>query len=125
MAERERYGDRQGSSTRSTKARRWYVPTVSRVSEPSKVSQTCSMPPGAGFGLFAIVDIPVCARVCSIILDPLTTLLPSAVSDPAAYTAQQDQNQYENPGSLSLLETTDGNSTHLLAPAAAQTRTWL
>lgn len=60
-----------------------------------KVSQACSVLLGAGTGLVAIVDIPVRARICSIILDLLTTalfLLLSAVSDPVAYIAQQGQN---------------------------------
>ena len=85
------------------------------------------MLPGAGTGLFAIVDIPVRARICSIILDLLTMLflLPSAVSNPVADIAQQGQNEYENPGSLSLLETADSNSTHLLALVTAQTCTRL
>lgn len=92
MAERARYDGRRGSSTRSTKAPRWYMPVVSRVLR--KVSQPCSMLLGAGNGLFALVDIPVRTRICWIILGLLTTLLLllSAVSNAVAYTAQQGQN---------------------------------
>jgi hypothetical protein len=59
----------------------------------SKASQSCSMLLGAGNGLFAIVDIPVRTRICSMTLDLLTMLLLllSAVSNPVAYTAQQGQ----------------------------------
>ena len=61
MAQRARYDGRRGSPTRSTNARRWYMPAVSHVVE--KVSQTCSILLGAGTGLFAIVDIPVRAQI--------------------------------------------------------------
>ena len=49
---------------------------------------------GAGTGLFAIVDIPVRAQICAMILDLLTMLLLllSAASNPVAHTAQQGQN---------------------------------
>jgi hypothetical protein len=59
----------------------------------SKVSQSFSMLLGAGSGLFAIVDIPVRARIYLMILDQLTNAVAvSAVSNPVAYTAQQGQN---------------------------------
>jgi hypothetical protein len=41
MAERARYDGRRGSSTRSTKAPRWYMPAASRVVDKSHKSTRC------------------------------------------------------------------------------------